>query len=391
MKKTLSLILAALMIFTVVLAGCGESDAKEEEKIILTTGGDQGTYYGYCTAMSTILSDKTGTDIKVLPSGASKANIQLIQVGDANMAIVQNDVMYYAYTGTDLFKDEQTQDFSAMAVLYPELCQIIATKESGIKTVADLAGKRVSVGDAGSGVEFNAKQILEAYGIDMDKDIQKQNLGFGPSADALKDGKIDAFFCVAGIPTTAILDLATNNEIAVVEIEDEKFAELSEKYGFYTQQVIPAGTYNGVNEDKKTVAVMATFIVDKDLSEETVYNLTKAMFENKDEIATAHAKGLELDVTKAVDGIPAEVPVHPGAAKYYAEVASAETAPEEAPAEEAVEEVAEAEEAPAEEAVEEVAETEEAPAEETVEEAAETEEAPAEEAAEEVAETEAAE
>ena len=353
MKKTLSLILAALMLFSVILTGCGESD-EAEEKIILTTGGDQGTYYGYCTAMSTILSDKTGIEIKALPSGASKANIQLIQVGDANMAIVQNDVMYYAYTGTDLFSGEQTQDFAAMAVLYPELCQIIATKESGIKTVADLAGKRVSVGDAGSGVEFNAKQILAAYGIDIESDIQKQNLGFGPSADALKDGKIDAFFCVAGIPTTAILDLAMNNEIEVVEVEDDKFAELSAQYGFYTQQVIPAGTYNGVNEDKKTVAVMATFIVDKDLSEETVYKLTKAMFENKDEIAVAHAKGLELDLSKATDGIPAEVPVHPGAAKYYAEVApevTVETATEEVATEEAVAEEAVAEEAVAEEAV----------------------------------------
>ena len=207
-----------------------------------------------------------------------------------------------------------------MAVLYPELCQIIATKESGIKTVADLKGKRVSVGDAGSGVEFNAKQILEAYGIDMDKDIEKQNLGFDASADALKDGKIDAFFCVAGIPTTAITTLALNNEIEVVEVEDDKFEELASKYGFYTKQIVPAGTYTGVDEDKQTVAVMATYIVDNDLSEETVYNMTKAMFENKDAIIAVHKKGEELDVNKAIEGIPAEVPLHPGAAKYYKEV-----------------------------------------------------------------------
>ena len=345
MKKTLSLILAALMIFTVVLTGCGEGNTTSAtsetdqtvvaEKVVLTTGGNTGTYYGYCMAIGNVLSEKTGISFDVKPSGASKANIQLIQLEDANMAIVQNDVMYYAYTGTDLFTGEATQDFSAMAVLYPELCQIIASKSSGIKTVADLAGKRVSVGDAGSGVEFNAKQILEAYGIDINSGIQKQNLGFGPSADALKDGKIDAFFCVAGIPTTAITDLAMSNEIEVVEVDDEKFEELSAKYGFYTQQVIPAGTYNGVNEDKKTVAVMATFIVDNDLTEATVYEMTKALFENKDAIANAHAKGLELDIAKATAGIPEVVPVHPGAAKYYAEVAEVD-AVEEAVVEEAV-------------------------------------------------------
>ena len=325
MKKTLSLVLAVLFVCATVLTGCQNTPAAGAgettvDKIVLATGGNTGTYYGYGMAMSSILADKTGIAFDAQPTGASKANIQLIQLDEANMAVVQNDVMYYAYTGTDLFTGEQTQDFAAMAVLYPELCQIIASKESGINTVADLAGKRVSVGDAGSGVEFNAKQILAAYGIDINSGIQKQNFGFGPSADALKDGKIDAFFCVAGIPTTAITDLALNNEIAVVEVEDEKFAELSAQYGFYTQQVIPAGTYNGVDEDKKTVAVMATYIVDKDLPEEVVYNITKAMFENKDAIAAVHTKGAELDVNKAVDGIPAEVPLHAGAAKYYKEV-----------------------------------------------------------------------
>ncbi len=325
MKKTLSFILAAAMLLTAGLTSCGKKDDEssengaKKENIILTTGGEAGTYYGYCTAMSGVLSEKTGIDFKVLTSGGSKANIQRIQIEDANMAIVQNDVMSYAYTGTDLFTGEQTQDFSAVAVLYPEYCQIIASKESGIKNVGDLKGKVVSVGDAGSGVEFNAKQILEAYGIDMEKDIEKENLGFDASADALKDGKIDAFFCVAGIPTTAITTLALNNEIVVVEVEDDKFAVLKEKYDFYTQETVPAGTYTGVDTDKKTVAVMATFIVDNDLSEETVYNITKAIFENKEEITTVHAKGAELDAKKAVDGLDA-VPLHPGALKYYKEI-----------------------------------------------------------------------
>ena len=326
MKKTLSFILAAVMLLSAGLTACdnktpndGETE-KSVDKIVLATGGNTGTYYGYGMAMSAILADETGIAFDVQPTGASKANIQLIELGEANMAVVQNDVMYYAYTGTDLFTGEKTQEFMAMATLYPELCQIIASKESGIKTVADLKGKRVSVGDAGSGVEFNAKQILAAYGIDINADIQKQNLGFGPSADALKDGKIDAFFCVAGIPTTAITDLSINNSIEVVEVEEEKYKELKEDYGFYKFVTIPAGTYNGVDEDKTTVAIMATYIVDKDLPEQTVYDITKAIFENKDKIAAVHVKGTELDVNTATDDIPSEVPVHPGALKYFAEV-----------------------------------------------------------------------
>ncbi len=329
MKKLLLTLLALAILCSFALVACNNDpavvDGEEQnndlaDKIVLATGGNTGTYYAYGMAMGQILQAKTGIKFDVQSTGASKANIQLIQVGEADMAVVQNDVMYYAYTGTDLFEGAQTQDFEAVATLYPEICQIIASKSSGIASVSDLKGKRVSVGDAGSGVEFNAKQVLAAYGIDIENDIQKQNLGFGPSADALKDDKIDAFFCVAGIPTTAITDLAMSNAITVVPVDDDKFAALSEQYGFYTQQTIPAGTYNGMTEDVKTVAVMATYIVDKDLSENTVYEITKAIFENKEEIAAAYAKGAELDSTKAVEGIPAVVPFHAGALKYFKEI-----------------------------------------------------------------------
>ena len=316
MKKSIALLLALLTSATVLFAGC----AKNEDKIVLATGGNTGTYYAYGMAMGPILQDKTGYKFDVQSTGASKANIQLIQAGEANMAVVQNDVMYYAYTGTDLFEGEKITDFAAVATLYPEICQIIASKNSGIESVADLKGKRVSVGDGGSGVEFNAKQILAAYGINMESDIDKQNLGFGPSADALKDEKIDAFFCVAGIPTTAITDLAMSMDITVVPVDDEEFEALSSEYAFYTRQAIPAGTYNGVDEDVNTVAVMATYIVSDKLSEDVVYNITKAIFENKEAIAAANAKGNELDSAKAVVGIPSQVPFHAGAEKYFKEI-----------------------------------------------------------------------
>ena len=257
-----------------------------------------------------------GVKINVQSTGASKANIYLVNDGEADLATVQNDVMDYAYNGTDLFAEEgAAKDFTAVAALYAEVCQIVTSGD--IKSVDELKGKRVSVGDAGSGVEFNARQILEAYGISFD-DIQVNNLGFGDSADALKDGKIDAFFCTAGAPTTAIVELATTNTINLLTVDDEHAKILADAHPFYTTYSIPGGSYKGVDDDVQTVAIKATLIASPKLSEETVYNITKAIFENKDEIAATHAKGEELDLDYAVSGI--SVPFHPGAEKYFKEV-----------------------------------------------------------------------
>lgn len=282
----------------------------------MATGGTTGTYYAYGGVIANILNGKLGSlQLNVQSTGASKANIFLIDDGEADVAIVQNDVMDYASKGTDLFEEDGAiESFSAGAALYAEVCQIISSGD--IKSVEDLKGKRVSVGDAGSGVEFNARQILNAYGISFD-DIEVNNLGFGDSADALKDGKIDAFFCTAGAPTTAITELATTNSINLLGIDDEHAAALQNDYAFYTQYTIPGGTYKGVDDDVVTVAVKATLIVSDKLSEDVVYDLVKGLFDNKDAITAGHAKGAELDPAYAVDGI--SVKFHPGAEKYFKE------------------------------------------------------------------------
>lgn len=289
----------------------------ETTKITMGTGGTTGTYYAFGGVIANVINGKNvGVNINVQSTGASKANIYLVNDGEADMAIVQNDVMDYAYNGTDLFAEEgAATEFSTVAALYAEVCQIVSTGD--IKSVADLKGKRVSVGDAGSGVEFNARQILEAYGVSFD-DIQVNNLGFGDSADALKDGKIDAFFCTAGAPTTAIVELATTNNINLLEIDDEHAKILSDAHPFYTTYPIPGGSYKGVDNDVQTVAVKATIIASPKLSEDVVYNFTKALFDNQGEIASAHAKGEELGLEYAVSGI--SVPFHPGAEKYFKEV-----------------------------------------------------------------------
>ena len=321
MKKS-TLITAVLFIALAGIsfaAGSQDAATKQAEvtRLRLATGSTTGTYYAFGSAVAQILGEKTGISINVQSTQASKANIQLIDTGDVDIALVQNDVMDYAWRGVDLFNGEKIQSFSAMAGAYAEVCQIVASASSGIKTVADLKGKNVSVGDAGSGTEFNARQIMEAYGLTFN-DIVKQNLGFGPSADALKDNKLDAFFTVAGAPTSNIVDLATAKDIVLVEIDDAHAAQLIKAYPFYTQYPIPAASYKGQTAAVKSVAVKATFIVSSKLSENTVYNLTKALFESKAQIEAAHAKGKELTFAYAVEGI--STPFHPGAVKYLKEV-----------------------------------------------------------------------
>jgi TRAP transporter TAXI family solute receptor len=287
------------------------------DNLVLGTGGTTGTYYAVGGVMATVLNPvMEESSLTVTSTGASKANIQLVDVGEADLAIVQNDVMYYAYTGTDLFEDEGAYEtFSTVAGLYDETVQII-TCNSDIKSVEDLKGKTVSVGDAGSGVEFNAKQILAAYDMSFD-DINVVNASFGDSADSLKDGKIDAAFIVAGAPTTAVVDLATTKDVSLVQLDEEHIKKLQENYDFYTETVIPADTYKGISEDATTVSVRATLIASNDVSEDAVYELLKAMFDNQKDLIAGHAKFEFLNLEDAVKGI--SVPFHPGAKKYFEE------------------------------------------------------------------------
>jgi len=316
MKKTalIGVMLVLVLGMSVFASGMASS---ETQQIRMATGGTAGTYYAYGSAVAQILTEKTKIPITVQSTGASKANIQLVDAGEVELAIVQNDVMDYAWRGVDLFTGQKVNSFASMAALYAETCQVIANPSAGIKTIADLKGKNVSVGDAGSGVEFNARHILEAYGLTFN-DIGKQNLSFAASADALRDNKIDAFFCTAGAPTPAVVDLATTREIMLLEIDEAHAAQLAKKYPFYTRFPVPANSYKGMTAAVYTVAVKSTFIVSNKLSETTVYNLTKALFENKALIQAAHAKGAELSPAYAVDGI--SVPFHPGAAKYFKEI-----------------------------------------------------------------------
>ncbi len=297
------------------MVGC---ERKGNKNFILATGGTGGTYYPFGGAIANIWNTKVpGMNVTAQSTGASAENLRLVSKGEAEFGIVQNDVLDYAYNGTDMFAGAKLDNLATIGTLYPEVIQIAASRSSGIKSVADMRGKRVSVGDAGSGVEFNAKQILSAYGLSFD-DIKKANLSFKESSDGLQNGTLDACFVTAGVPNAALQELAISAGLTLVAVEGEGAKALMAEHGYYTSMTIPAGTYKGADADVTTVAVKATLAVSAKLDEKTVYDLTKALFENQAELAAAHAKGKDLSAAYAVTGV--SVPFHPGAAKYFKEI-----------------------------------------------------------------------
>ena len=308
MKKFVSIALSLVLVLS-----CAAALAE----LTFSTGGTAGTYYAYGTVLAQYITANTDLAVTAIAGNGSAANIDLLDLGDAQLALVQNDVAGYAYNGIrfEQYEGAPVNSFTALAALYDETVQVI-TCNPDIKTVADLKGKNVSIGSAGSGTFFNAMDFLAAYDMTID-DIVPQYLSFGDSAESLKDGKIDAAFVVAGAPTPAVTDLATTKGAYLVALDDEHAAKLVEINPAYGKTVIPGGTYEGIDTDTVTVGVKATIIAGADVSDEDAYTIVSTIFENKDAITEAHAKGAELSLEFATDGIA--VPFAKGAAQYYAE------------------------------------------------------------------------
>lgn len=316
MKKIISLIL--VLVLAVALVACGGSGNTEVSatKMTMGTGGPTGTYYAYGGVLSQYMTKKANVDVNAVSTEGSKANIQGIDIGDYQLGTVQSDVMAYAWAGSRSFEAEGAiQSFRVIGGLYAEAVQLV-TMDPEIKSVADLKGKSVSIGAPNSGVYFNAVDVLAAAGM-TEQDINAQYQSFGDSTDALKDGKIDAAFIVAGAPTPAIDELCTTNDAYLVPIDGDVADKLMADCPFYTVYEIPANTYKGQTEAVKTVTVKATLIVSASASEDDVYNLTASIFDNIEAITVEHAKGAELSLENATSGMTA--PFHAGAAKYFQE------------------------------------------------------------------------
>ncbi|MDR1831866.1 MAG: TAXI family TRAP transporter solute-binding subunit [Fusobacteriaceae bacterium] len=305
MKKLVSLL--AVLVTTALLA--------DTTYINIGTGGTAGTYYPLGGAFAEIWNSKLkDVNATAESTGASVANVNMLQKGDIDVALIQNDIAYYAENGVELFKEKQTA-VKGLAILYPEPIQCI-TLDPNVKSVADLKGKSVAVGAIGSGTAVNATQIMEAAGL-KEGDVKVLYLSFAEAVNAMRDGQADAAFQVAGIPTAAIVDLATQKPVRLVEIGADTLKKLNEKYSYYTALTIPGGSYSTVKDDVKTVTVQSMLVVSAKFSEDLVYNMLKALYENQDRIAAAHKMGALIKPESALTGMSIEL--HPGAVKYYKE------------------------------------------------------------------------
>ena len=309
MKKFIALISVLCIVLTLCACGAGSKN----ESLTFTTGGETGTYYAFGSVIAQYVSANSDLTVTAVTGNGSQANIEDMDAGSYQLGFCQSDVMSYAYKGTNLFAESGAVDsFSVVAALYMEQVQIV-TMNADIKTVEDLRGKSVSIGALGSGVYFNAIDVLGVYGMTED-DIKPVYQSFGDSAESLKDGKIDAAFIVSGAPTTAITDLSTSGQVYLVSIDDEHISQLITLSPYYSAYTVPAATY-GMPSDAQTVAIAAVVLARDDVSEDAIYTFVSTIFNNADKLQ--HGKAAELNLEFA-SGIT-DVPYHPGAAKYFAE------------------------------------------------------------------------
>ena len=285
-----------------LIAGCG------------ATGGTAGTYYPLGGALAELLNQNIkGMNASAQSTGASVANVNMLKDGSVDIAFIQNDIAYYAANGKEMFKDNKVENIRGIAALYPETVQFVTTADKGIKSIADLKGKKVAVGASGSGAEANARQILGAYGLTYD-DIDVQYLSFGEAADALKDGNVDVGVVVAGFPTAAIQDLAANKSAALVNIDAEHADKLMKQYPYFTKITVPKGTYPGQEEDVSTVAVKCVVVTTDKLSDDLGEQIAKAIYEHLDRMKAAHAVGKYITKDTALEGM--SIKMNAGAEKY---------------------------------------------------------------------------
>jgi uncharacterized protein len=298
------------------MSGMTAGVARAQDFINVLTGGTSGVYYPLGVAISKVLTEHVkGSRPSVQATRASVENLLLLQSGKGEIAFTLGDSLVSGWQGdAEAGFKTKLDKLRGVAAIYPNFVQIVATKESGIRSLADLKGKRLSVGAPRSGTELNARALLNAAGITY-KDLGKiEFLPFGESVDLMKNRQLDATLQSAGLGVASIRDLANSVPIVVVEIPESVVSKVGAPYA---SQVIPKGTYVGQEADVRTAAVINFLVTRSDLSETAVYNMTKAIFDNLGDLQAAHSAAKSIDIKTALNDMP--VPVHPGAAKYFKE------------------------------------------------------------------------
>ena len=307
--------------FVRLLALCLVPLAAQAQNLSIATGGTGGVYYPLGGGMAAVLSKYVqGMQATAEVTGGSVANLQLIGTGKPYLAMTMVDAGLDALKGQDKFTGKPVPVRTLM-VMYPNRMHVVTMEGMGISKMADLKGKRVSTGSGGSATEVMAFRVIEAAGLDKDKDMKRERLGVAESMNALKDRKIDAFFWVGGLPTAAVSDLANSPGVKIKMIDHADLVDkMNKKYGkLYVQDRIPKETYKGMDADNRQATVMNLLVAHQNMDENTAYNIVKAVFDHRDELIRVHKEAenfkLENQKTAAAGGIP----WHPGAVRYYKE------------------------------------------------------------------------
>lgn len=287
----------------------------------IATGGTGGTYYPLGGMLAQLISNTaelpdTKLSATAETGNASVANAQLLGRGEIESAFAAADILDAAYNGKNQFEDGALANLRAIGALYPETVQLVVRADSGIASFEDLKGKSISSGSPGSGQWQLLGDLLEAHGMTRE-DVSEDYSSFSQSVDKIKDGNLDASLITAGLPTSSVTDLANGHDVRIVPLNGPAIAKLQETQPYYANSVIPAGSYKGVDADVETLAVRAIWATHEEVSDEIVYAVTKALYENTETLGNVHPMGKQISVEKALESV--SIPVHPGAEKYYAE------------------------------------------------------------------------
>ncbi|MCC2673206.1 MAG: putative periplasmic component [Ramlibacter sp.] len=303
-----------------LLAGIGLAVTAQAQNISIATGGTGGVYYPMGGGLAAVLSKHVpGMSATAEVTGGSVDNLKLVGTGKPYVAFSMSDAALDAYEGEDKFKGNKVPVRTLM-VLYPNRMHVVSVEGKGVNKLADMKGKRVSTGSPGSATEVMAFRIIEAAGLDKDKDMKRERLGVAESVNALKDGKIDAFFWVGGLPTAAVSDLANTpgNKIKMID-HAEVVPAMNKKYGnLYVQDTIGKDIYKGMDTDNKQATVMNILVAHQNMDDKTAYDIVKTIFDKKPDMVAVHkeAENFKYENQKK-DASP--IPWHPGAVKYFAE------------------------------------------------------------------------
>jgi hypothetical protein len=333
-KRKWALLLSLILVMGSLLAACSSNEASsttggestepaaselDRGKYFVTvaTGPTSGLYYPIGGAFSSVFQNKLGYKSSVQSTGASAENVNLMMTGGAELAITMSDSVAQAYGGFGAFEGKApAEDLRCLMGLYPNYVQLITTDKTGITKFEDLKGKRVGVGAPNSGVELNARMLFEAHGMTY-ADSKVDYLNYGEAIDQMKNNQVDAVFVTSGIPNATVMELGTAANIVIVPIEGAGLKALIDKYPFFVEATIPADVYDTAT-DVKTATVRNIMLVSKDLPDEVVYDLTKGIFENIEDIKASHATAA-THISLENSHIGVDIPFHPGALKYYEE------------------------------------------------------------------------